>query len=465
MRAIKLAGIFFIVIFLYSCKKESFITSSLARLSVSSDTLSFDTVFTTTGSITKSFKIFNLNNQKLKLSKIKLMGGSASAFKLNIDGVPATESNDVVIEANDSIYVFVLVNVNPSSANLPFIIRDSILLSYNGNNKYVQLQAYGQNAIFLKNKHIVGNVSWTNALPYVILGALSIDSGATLNIPPGVKVYSHANAPFLVDGSLKIAGTKNSPVVFSGDRLDPDYKDLPGSWPGIIINSNSKDNVLRFAIVHNAYQGFVVQGPSGNANPKLKLSQCVIDNVYDAGILAINSSIQADNCLVSNCGSNLLLALGGDYNFTHCTVASYGNYFISHINPVLQVSNFASQGNIVTVAPLNAIFRNCIIWGEGGAVDDEIVVYKQGTTPFTVIFDHDLYKAIHDPLNSTLTANIKNLPPLFDSINTSRQVYDFHFLRHPGSPAINKGVLTPFPRDLDDNPRANGLPDLGCYEL
>jgi hypothetical protein len=47
-----------------SCKKDSFITSEFAQLNITADTLKYDTVFTTTGSITKSFKIINENNQK-----------------------------------------------------------------------------------------------------------------------------------------------------------------------------------------------------------------------------------------------------------------------------------------------------------------------------------------------------------------------------------------------------------------
>ena len=56
-------------------QKESFTTSTEARIALSADTLHFDTVFTSTGSITQKFKISNTNNQKLKLDRIKLMGG------------------------------------------------------------------------------------------------------------------------------------------------------------------------------------------------------------------------------------------------------------------------------------------------------------------------------------------------------------------------------------------------------
>ena len=455
---------FFLALVLFSCKKESFITSGQAQLSVSADTLFYDTVFTSAGSVTGGFKILNTNDQKLLLSKVKLMGGLASAFKMNVDGISAPEADNIEIAANDSIYVFVQVNINPTAANLPFIVRDSILINYNGNSRYVQLQAYGQNANFLRNKKLSGSVTWTNALPYVILGGLQVDTTATLIIQPGTKVYLHADAPFLVDGTLQVNGTKADPVIFTGDRLDPDYRNLPASWPGIYFRSTSKDNNLKFAVIKNAYQAVVVQDLPINANPKLRVSQCIIDNAYDVGILGVNTNIQADNSLISNCGSNVSLILGGDYQFTHCTVASYSNIYQDHKNPVLQVANYISQNNQIFTANLTSVFRNCIFWGEGGTVDDEIIVSKQGSSVFTVTFDHILYKIKTDPANVTFISPIKNQAPLFDSINTSMQYYDFHFNNNPGSPAINKGVLTAFSKDLDDKPRANGVPDLGCYE-
>ena len=125
--------ILFITAIFFSCKKDSFITSSQANLSTSADTLSFDTVFTSVGSVTQSFKIFNDNNQKLQLSTVKISGGDSSSFKINVDGISANEVNNIEINANDSIYVFVQVNVNPNNNRLPFIIQDSILISYNGN--------------------------------------------------------------------------------------------------------------------------------------------------------------------------------------------------------------------------------------------------------------------------------------------------------------------------------------------
>jgi hypothetical protein len=460
-----IAAAFLLAAIFFSCKKDSFIRSTDARLAVSADTLTFDTVFTSTGSVTQGFKIYNPNDQKLLVSKIKLMGGASSSYNINVDGIAASEVNNLEIAANDSLYVFVQVNIDPGAGNLPFVIRDSILINYNNHDRFVQLQAYGQNANFLRKTKITGNVTWTTDLPYVILGGLVIDTTASLTIPPGTKIYLHADAPIIVDGTLHVNGTVSNKVIFSGDRLDPDYKGLPASWPGIYFMGSSKDNTLNYATIKDSYQGLIAQGRSVNSNPKLKISQCIIDNAYDAGILGINSDIEADNSLISNCGSNIIIGLGGRYRFTHCTVVSYGNIFIPHKNPVLQVANYVLQGNQTLIADLDAVFTNCIFWGDAGSVEDEVQVFKQGNNTFKVDFFNDLYKVAKDPISTSSANIIKNQDPLFDSVNTDKQYFDFHFTKSPLAPAVDAGTLTPFLKDLDDKPRVNnGLPDLGAYE-
>lgn len=429
-------------------------------MTITADTLRFDTVFVTTGSTYRKFAIINNNNQKLRLSSVKLMGGSGSVYKLNMDGIVATQFTDVEINANDSVLVFAQVNVNPSAVNLPFVLRDSIEISFNGNTRKVQLEAWGQNAHFYRNKVVTANETWNNDLPYVISGSLQVNANTTLTINKGCRIYLHADAPILISGTLRINGLKDTAdrVYFRGDRMDEPYTNFPASWPGIFFQASSADNVLNYAVILNAYQGIGIADPSPNANPKLTLNECVIDNAYDAGIVSLNSSIRARNCLISNCGKNLLLAKGGNYQFTHCTVVTYANRFIEHKDPVLTLANFANN----TTADLTASFRNCIFWGENGLVDNEVVVLKNGNGPFTVSFDNILWKVQAPPSNITATQIINNQAPLFDSVNTSRNYYDFRL--QSASPAINKGINTSVPADLDGKPRAVGLPDLGCFE-
>jgi hypothetical protein len=198
--------------------------------------------------------------------------------------------------------------------------------------------------------------------------------------------------------------------------------------------------------------------PSPNTNPKLVLNECVIDNAYDAGIISLNSSIRARNCQISNCGKNLFLVKGGDYQFTHCTMVTYANRYIDHKDPVLTLTNFDD----VSTAALNALFRNCIFWGENGLVENEVVVLKNGTGTFNVNFDYNLWKVQTAPVNITSNQIINNQPPLFDSIHSINNYYDFRL--QSVSPAINKGINAGVTTDLDGKPRPVGLPDLGCFE-
>jgi hypothetical protein len=428
---------FLLTTLIYSCKKESFTTSPNALLRISSDTLHFDTVFTSTGSTTQFLQIFNLNDQGLKLN-VELMGGASSPFKINLDGVSGTVFNNVEILKNDSMYLFATVTINPTLTNLPFVVRDSIKFTYNGNVKWLQLEAFGRNAYFLRNKIINSDTTFANDKPIVILGGLLVNENKQLTIPKGTKIY------------------------FQGNRLDDPYKNYPASWPGIYFDATSKNNVLQFCVLKNSYQGTIALAPSVNSNPKLNLQECIIDNTYDVAIGGSNSSIVARNCLVSNAGYNVSIVGGGNYSFNFCTFVSYSNSFINHKNPVLTVTNAV---NNTTSNALSMAVNNSIIYGEGGLVDNEIVANKVGTNPYTITMSNVLYKMkAADPSIINFSNSLRNAVPIFDSVNTGERIYNF---RHKSnSPTINKGTsIGGVSIDLDGNPRLVGsTTDLGCFE-
>lgn len=447
----------------WSCRKEDFITSSDARLATSIDTLRFDTVFTSVGSVTRMVKIKNLNNQKLRLSSVALAGGVNSSFRLNINGNPSLELRDIEVAANDSIYLFVSVRIDPTINDLPFVVQDSVRIQFNGNTRYIQLEAFGQNANFLRHQVIRNNTTFTNNLPYVILGSLRVDTTATLTIQPGTRIYVHADAPILVDGSLRCLGTASEPIQFAGDRLDPDYRDLPASWPGIYLRNSSQQNLMQYTQVRNAFQAVVVEGPAVGGAVKLRMEQSIIDNAFESGLTGINTRIEAVNCLISNCGRNVNLVLGGEYAFTHCTMVAYST-LVPHRNPVFRLTNFALAGNTLLTAPTTATLTNCIVWGESGLVTDELVLERTGNAPFDVTIDHCLYRASADPNPAAILAPIRNVDPSFDSVNTFRRVFDFRFTKNSLAPGAESGRSTSVSLDLDGRPRPVGIPEIGCYE-
>ena len=50
------------------------------------DTIRFDTVFTTLGSVTKQIRVYNNENKPLKIDQIRLGAGANSFYRLNVDG-------------------------------------------------------------------------------------------------------------------------------------------------------------------------------------------------------------------------------------------------------------------------------------------------------------------------------------------------------------------------------------------
>ncbi len=469
MKNFNLRSIFFCVVLsnillITSCKKESFITSTDAVLRTSEDTLHFDTVFTTLGSTTQYLKIFNLNNQKLKLSSLTLKGGSSSFFKLNVDGISGTNFKDLELEANDSMYMFATVRIDPNMANLPFLVRDSIEILYNGNTKWIQLQAYGKNARFLNNVKVTTDSSFTNTLPIVILGSLTVNQNKTLTIQKGTQLYIHPNAPIIVNGTLKAIGDTalSSKIIFQGIRIDDPYKNYPGSWPYIYFSTTSKDNQLQHCIIKNSYQGVVTENPASNSNPKVTLDQCILDNIYDKALLCSNSSLTVRNCLISNCGFGFYAVAGGTYNFNHCTFASFSNNYLSHKESLITLSN--TNNDLSNSNALNVTLNNSIIYGEGGFVDNEIIIPKNNTAVgFVVNCNSILYKQKINPANVTITNSLKDANPIFEEIDYTKNIFNFHIKSN--SPCINAAQAPSLTVDLDGKPRPVGIrADIGCYE-
>jgi hypothetical protein len=447
---------------LFSCQKHSDFGAG-NRLFLSVDTLSFDTVFTTTGSITQKVKIINPNSEGLNINSINLMGGSSSPFVINIDGNPGPAASGLYIGGNDSIYIFVSVLIPKGSAPNPFIVLDSIRISYNGSEQFIQLNAWGQNAHFLKNVEISSDTVWANDLPFVIFGELHVDSTATLTIQAGTHIYLHADAPIIVDGSLNLLGESPDSlrVYFTGDRLDYPYSGYPGSWPGIYFNKSSKDNILNYASFQNANHTLVAEGLPSDGNPKLTLNQCIINNALGEGIFSIQSSISAVNCLVSNCGQNIVIGQGGNYHFDYCTVASYSTLLLSHQLPVLTISNTSTDGTQIFTGDLTAVFTNCIFWGSEG-VPDEVQVIKQGNSIFQVQFGHVILKQQNYPANIDSAMLLLNTDPQFIATGSQNDIFNFHL--QANSPALGIGLNTGVFIDLDGNNRPASQSDLGSYE-
>jgi hypothetical protein len=467
------------IIFAFSsCRKdESFATDPSAKLSFSADSVLFDTVFTTLGSITKRLMVYNKNDKSIKITSILVAGGSASMFRINVDGTPALQVNNVEIAANDSMFIFIKVTVNPNNQNNPLIVGDDIVFITNGNYQKVSLTAWGQDAYYHVNDHVIlhffsdgsplyysyarCNTPWSNNKPHVIFGNCIVDSDSTLVIPAGTNVYLAPNAILWVyeGGSLKVNGNLNNPVKFQGSRLDMEYRDRPGQWGKIWLSSGSKDNEINYAIIRNGKVGIQVDTVV-NSNPTLKIDNSIIENMSIAGIFAQGSKIRATNCIVSNCGQHaVILSIGGDYEFLHSTIGNYWNDTYRSTPSLILSNYYIDEHEVIQLRPLvNAHFGNCIIYGNN---EEEFLLDKNAGAAFNFKFEYCLLKTALSTTNATNYDHCKvNMDPLF----TNTELNDYSLLTNSpaigcGSPSI--GVLVPF--DLKGKARAFN-PNMGALE-
>ena len=131
--------LFFSAIAISSCRPDDIIESGTVELRLSEDTLIFDTVFTTVGSITLVMQVYNDYDNDIRISKLRLAKGNSSYFRLNVDGLPGREFTNVEIPAHDSIFIFCEVTIDPNITTTPYIVNDSIVFTTNGSQQDVDL--------------------------------------------------------------------------------------------------------------------------------------------------------------------------------------------------------------------------------------------------------------------------------------------------------------------------------------
>jgi len=458
-----------------SCRKEEdFDTSPSLKLSFSEDSVLFDTVFSTLGSATRILMVYNSSKKPVLISAAGLEKGPESQFRLNVDGISSHLANDIEIGAEDSIYVFVKVRVDPTSQNSPLVVTDRLFFETNGNLQTVDLVAWGQDAHYIvANKFVEGlppyrivasgnqTVTWSNDKPFLIYGYAVVDSLGVLNIEKGCRIHFHNNSGLWVYrfGSLRVNGTLDERVVFQGDRLEESYQDVSGQWDRIWLNEGSVDNVINYAVIKNGFIGLQLETLLSSEGNKLMLSNTVIHNMSGWGIFTRFYRLEAWNCEISGCGlDNVYLSTGGDYDFRHCTM---GNYWSGTVRktPAVLISNFYKNEYTQTLYTgdlKRAFFGNCIIYGN---LEDEFITAKEEGVMFNYRLDHCLVKTAH--VSDSLVSCIRNQDPLFLDI----EKHDYTLKE--SSPARGAGsveIATPFPNDLPGNPRLPS-PDLGAYQF
>lgn len=431
-----------------SCRKEGLYTGNDAVLNFSVDTLHFDTVFTTVGTVTRNFRIENTSNNTLLLDiNLKNLDG-LNTFRINIDGVSGTEFTNVEIPAKDYIYAFAEATIDYGNTSNPFIISDAIEYKYNNTIQNSYLQAWGQNAYFHSGILRSADSIWTNDKPHVIVrtgwfAGFGVDTFSKLTIEPGCKIYTTFGAGLYVDGELYIGEAGNQEqVTFQSDRVETlqngiGFEDKAGLWRGIVLFSGSKAKIYNTSI-NQAIIG--IQGRLHDnisvliddlSRPDILLDKVEIKNSSQNGFIAINCKSTVTNSLFYGSGSQTVaIALGGEATFDNCTIYNNGTSG-SDDSEALILSNFVQTR--IGEAGLNhlekADFTNTIIHGSS---EEKLAFSKDIQVDFNYSFTNCLLKSQLES-EGGFTDCIFNQNPKFEDTSLD----DFHL--QDNSPCINAG--------------------------
>ena len=504
MRYLSTFGLLILLIFWSSCRSDFETVESTGNLKFSTDTVYLDTVFTTISSATYALKVYNRTNEDLNIPSISLKKGEASAYRLNVDGVPGKSFMDMEVLANDSIYIFIETTVNLQQRDQPeFIYEDHLQFRSENHLQEIPILTLVKDAIFLYPKKDENGIietiptgtnelgeevrvqgfylndeqlNFSNEKPYVIYGYAAVPSGKTLNIAPGARIHFHSESGIIVseNASLHVNGTFSidrekleNEVIFQSDRLESQFQEIPGQWGAIWIQEGSVENMINYTTIKNASIGLLVNGDNTKAAPNLQLKNSQIYNSSVNGIRATNAKLFAENLVVNNSGQASVQILGGNYIFKHATLVNYWQQGYREY-PAVYLQNFRETKNGLEIFDLDlAKFSNCIIFGNENI---ELFYYRTEEADFNLHLENCLIKfddpsAIDDPLYDF------NNPDYYQNIILNENPYfwnplDNNFSLQKSSPAIDVGNLSTameVPKDLLQNDRT-GNPDLGAYE-
>ncbi len=443
-----------------SCINDDFTTSSSDRLTFSVDTLSFDTVFTGTGTPTARLLVFNRAKKSINISEIRMKDPN-SCFSMNVDGQSGDVFRDVEIRGEDSIYIFVECLLPETDADRPYLREDAMEFITNGNRQEVVLEAYGQNVTRLKAHRVEKDMTLSPDRPYVVFDSLVVAPGATLSIQPGVRLLFHDKASMRVYGRLEARGTAESPIEMRGDRLDdvlPDvgYDILAGQWKGISFAPESFGNVMECVDMRSTSDGLSIDSCGDLARRKLLLLNCWLHNSQGNVLSSSDAWVDALGCCFSEAADNVVSLTGGRHLFSQCTFSNY-YLFAATGQPILGLYNIKADEDGEYV-PMTARIENSIIYGMTPDINAGDLADTQ------VYMSNVLFRSGGDNDEHFIDC-IWESDPLFLTV---RSDYYFNYHVQPDSPAVGAGnpefVTSQCLYDMDGVDRlSSGRPTLGAY--
>ncbi|MEP2026292.1 MAG: hypothetical protein ABJH98_16065 [Reichenbachiella sp.] len=427
------------------------------QLSYSTDTVTFDTLFSSVGSITKRFKIYNTHDKAIKLNQLSIGNGDKSPYLITVNGIENYLFQDEIIFGNDSLLVLVEVLIDPNNQNLPFLVKDSVVVTYNNRSENIKLVAWGQDAVFLNNEAIPCNAVWTKDKPYVIYDSAWVASDCQLTVEAGSRIFIDNGAMLTIAGTVLLQGTAEEKILIANTRLDPKYDIAPGQWGSLFFFPGSTGNVIDHTTIKNGTNGVIlaVDLNSGNG-AELQISNTSIQHMSESGLTAYAGTLDAHNLEIFNCRNQLIAGLGGGtYTLNHCTFSNSPNEFTRE-GASVGFTNYLDFGNgSVFSNDLSVQLTNSIVWGRE---DEELVVDISTNAIAIVQVENNILRSEQESWVDlgNLISQEDNYPGFYSPNFFNYQIDSLSNARDKASPSSVTHDLLGSLRDA--------MPDIGAYE-
>ncbi len=298
---------------------DSFSASSGQRLTFTQDTISFDTLFSTVPSVTRTLWVHNKTSDGIRIQTARLERGGQSGYRVNVDGTYLDPvGSDFEVRKGDSLLIFVEVTTAETHQEGPQLIEDNLLLTLeSGDVQRINLRTYSWDARKISDLVVRRDTTISSDVPLLIYGGgITVEEGATLTLS-NTEFYFHDAAGLQVNGTLHAEN-----CLFRGDRLDRlfpylPYDRVPGQWEGLEFSPTSSDNYIANSEIRNSYNAILCDSTT------LTLYHTKIHNCGGYGIYAHNSELTLGYCQLTNTLDDCLSVEGSQVSIEHCTLAQF----------------------------------------------------------------------------------------------------------------------------------------------